>query len=157
MTTEPVQIPDHLADEPEPIHAHFGLTYANYLVMPRTLLQSMPVEWQRPFVALLEQFDAAFAHVERARCYDVTAGVEREIGDLSNAEMKVLGVQSPEGEPSLDENEDAYERWRQDARWLYRGDEYESWERIVFPTPDPVPHYQRGRARVEPRMTGAAR
>lgn len=38
----------------EPIHEHFGLSYASYLVLPRTLLQSMPVEWQQRFCQLLE-------------------------------------------------------------------------------------------------------
>lgn len=38
----------------EAIHSFFGLTYANYLVLPRVALQSMPSEWQRQFVKLLE-------------------------------------------------------------------------------------------------------
>lgn len=29
-----------------PIHGFFGLSYSNYLVLPRTLMQSMPVAWQ---------------------------------------------------------------------------------------------------------------
>jgi hypothetical protein len=43
------------AESSEPIHNWFELTYANYLVLPRSFLQSMPVEWQQKFVALLEQ------------------------------------------------------------------------------------------------------
>lgn len=39
------------------IHAFFGLSYAKYLVLPRSILQSMPEEWQRDFVKLLEQLD----------------------------------------------------------------------------------------------------
>ena len=39
----------------EPVHAWFGLTYANYLVLPRAVLQSMPAEWQEKFVKLLEE------------------------------------------------------------------------------------------------------
>jgi hypothetical protein len=41
--------------ETEAIHAYFGLSYANYLVVPRVVLQSMPDEWQVQFVALLEE------------------------------------------------------------------------------------------------------
>lgn len=37
----------------EAIHEWFALTYSNYLVMPRSVLQSMPAEWQRQFVGLL--------------------------------------------------------------------------------------------------------
>lgn len=50
----------------EAVHGWFGLTYANYLVLPRTLLQSMPDEWQGRFVACLEELDAAFAHLDHA-------------------------------------------------------------------------------------------
>ena len=39
----------------EAIHGYFGLSYANYLVMPRVVLQSMPDEWQEKFVVLLNQ------------------------------------------------------------------------------------------------------
>ena len=40
---------------PIPIHAWFGLSYASYLVIPRSILQSMSVGWQKRFVALLEE------------------------------------------------------------------------------------------------------
>ena len=39
------------------IHAWFELTYANYLVLPRSVLQSMPKEWQIKFVELLDQLE----------------------------------------------------------------------------------------------------
>lgn len=39
----------------EAIHTYFGLSYANYLVLPRTVLQSMPDEWQGRFVKLLNE------------------------------------------------------------------------------------------------------
>jgi hypothetical protein len=42
-----------------PIHTWFGLSYANYLVLPRTVLQSMPQDWQERFVALLGEVNAA--------------------------------------------------------------------------------------------------
>jgi hypothetical protein len=37
------------------IHEYFGLTYSNYLVLPRLVLQSMPDEWQQEFVKMLYQ------------------------------------------------------------------------------------------------------
>lgn len=43
--------------EPEPIHAWFELTYANYLAIPRSVLQSMPRSWQKQFVSLLDKLD----------------------------------------------------------------------------------------------------
>lgn len=33
----------------------FGLSYSNYLVIPRSMLESMPHEWQVRFVALLDE------------------------------------------------------------------------------------------------------
>lgn len=54
------------------IHTYFELTYANYLVIPRTLLQSMPLEWQSVFVGLLQQLDAYFRHVEKPPVYAVS-------------------------------------------------------------------------------------
>lgn len=33
----------------------FGLSYSAYLVVPRTLLCRMPVEWQEKFAQLLDQ------------------------------------------------------------------------------------------------------
>jgi len=44
-------------DDSEPIHEWFELTYAQYLTVPRSALQSMPVEWQRRFVQCLEELD----------------------------------------------------------------------------------------------------
>ena len=38
-----------------PVHGFFGLSYAAYLVVPRSILQSMPVEWQRRFVICLTE------------------------------------------------------------------------------------------------------
>src|ERR1700737_46041 len=53
------------------IHDHFGLSYANYLVLPRTLLQSMPEPWQARFVGMLEELNEAFRDVPQARTYTV--------------------------------------------------------------------------------------
>lgn len=41
----------------DPIHNWFGLSYANYLVLQRSLLQSMPEEWQERFVKCLRQLN----------------------------------------------------------------------------------------------------
>lgn len=41
------------------IHTWFGLSYAQYLTIPRSVLQSMPDEWQDRFVTCLEELDQA--------------------------------------------------------------------------------------------------
>lgn len=42
------------------VHQWFGLTYANYLVWPRSLMQSMPPDWQHRFVELAEELADAY-------------------------------------------------------------------------------------------------
>jgi len=42
-----------------PIHVWFGLTYSSYLVLQRSVLQAMPLEWQERMVALLNELTAA--------------------------------------------------------------------------------------------------
>jgi hypothetical protein len=39
------------------VHTYFGLTYSNYLVLHRTLLQSMPDAWQDRFTQLMQEID----------------------------------------------------------------------------------------------------
>ena len=55
-----VRVDAPMMEKKEPIHQFFGLTYANYLVLPRSILQSMPEEWQNDFVGLLEQIPEYF-------------------------------------------------------------------------------------------------
>lgn len=51
----------------------FGLSYSNYLVLNRSLLQSMPVKWQKHFVACLEEFEAATWNTDTAPSFQVQA------------------------------------------------------------------------------------
>ncbi len=44
----------------EDVYSWFGLTGANYLVVPRVLLQAMPPEWQHRFVRLLDGLRGTF-------------------------------------------------------------------------------------------------
>ncbi len=39
------------------IHIWFELSYAQYLTIPRSVLQSMPLEWQERFVRCLRELD----------------------------------------------------------------------------------------------------
>ncbi len=41
----------------EPIHTWFSLSYASYLVLPRAVLQRMPVGWQMKFVELVNEIE----------------------------------------------------------------------------------------------------
>lgn len=44
----------------EAVHEQFGLTYANYLVWPRSILQCMPNDWQLRFAALVDELEQTF-------------------------------------------------------------------------------------------------
>lgn len=58
---------DRLALEQVDVHTWFSLSYASYLVVNRSLLQSMPDEWQYRFTAVMEELDAHFAHIDEPR------------------------------------------------------------------------------------------
>ena len=60
-----------MIESDEPVHDFFGLSYASYLVLPRLVMQSMPVEWQRQMVALLEEAGRRFGDHYEANDYDV--------------------------------------------------------------------------------------
>lgn len=142
-----------------PIHLAFGLTYASYLTLPRTLLQSMTLEWQERFVVCLDQFHAAFAHVPQAEAYEVTAGTEHVLDEMSDDELRAAGVEvdhyggetPPEG---LDEEDLAAWEEEHETEPTYHqvrtGREMEGRERVILPGGDPVPHYNRGRTYIEP-------
>ena len=55
------------------VHTWFGLTYSNYLVLPRTLMQSMPAHWQRHMVNALRALEDAYRHIDHAPSYLVRA------------------------------------------------------------------------------------
>lgn len=44
-------------DSGEPIHLWFELSYANYLTIPRSVLEAMPSDWQVKMACLLEELD----------------------------------------------------------------------------------------------------
>lgn len=58
-------------DEQEPVHEWFELTYASYLVLPRSVLQAMPASWQLRFVGCLRELEEAFARVPEVGHYEV--------------------------------------------------------------------------------------
>lgn len=128
-----------------PVHGWFGLSYSNYQVVPRTLAQSMPVEWQARWVACLEELRAAFEHVEHPPAYQVEAATESTYADLTATERKAAGVtreHAPEGD-------DGYVYYDQD------GTEHDGQERVLVPAGNPIPHYDRGRTFIGPRPPAA--
>jgi hypothetical protein len=131
--------------EQHDIHGWFGLSYSNFLVLPRALMQSMPEEWQYRFTALVDELRAAFAHLEHPE-YHVEAGRWVYLDDLTDAQFKALGIsRSDDQVPDDDEESD-----RTVAYYDRNGQEIDQHSASVFlPGMDPIPRYNRGRTRVQ--------
>lgn len=148
--------------ETDAIHTHFGLSYCNHLVLPRTFLQSMPDQWQTQFVALLDQLETAFQHVPQADRYRVEAATEHIVGEMTEAQLAEAGIEADwyGGEtPPKELTEAELAEWRaqheQDRPEYYRigdGEEVDPNTRVLLPAPDPVPHYNRGRTHIQPAI-----
>lgn len=145
-----------------PVHEWFGLSYSNYAVLPRTLMQSMPVEWQERMVACLEELHDAFEHLDQPEAYRVEAATEHIVGKMTDAQLEEAritedwygGQTPPEGL-----SEDDLAEWRAEhekaAPTYYDadGNEIDQHFRVLLPAPDPIPHYNRGRTYIEPHIT----
>lgn len=120
----------------------FGLSYSNFLVLHRVELEHMPPEWQHRFVAMVEELNDAFEHLEHPEGYNVYPCKWVESMDLDEADMQATGV-------TVVHTEDSMTYYNSD------GDELDPQQRLPVPVRDPIPHYRRGH--VEPRLTGGER
>lgn len=146
-----------------PVHTWFSLTYSNYLVLPRTLMQSMPLEWQERLTGCLDEMRTAFEHIEQAEGYVVHAATTCEVGELDDEELAERGITEdwyggrtpPEG---LD-GDDLLE-WQAEHETdgpVYHGadgTEVDPGQQVFLHIPDPVPPYNRGRTYIKPRTPG---
>jgi hypothetical protein len=143
-----------------PIHGWFGLSYTNYQVLHRTLMQSMPTAWQERMVACLEELAAAYEHIEQPEVFDVQAGTEHIVNEMTGDELAQAGIEwdwyagetPPEGL-----TDDEFAEWRAqhetETPVYYRGGgEVDPHQRVLIPRPDPIPHYRH--AYIEPRFAG---
>ncbi|MFE4658131.1 hypothetical protein ACFRFJ_15780 [Streptomyces hydrogenans] len=142
-----------------PIHAHFGLSYCNYEVLHRTLMQSMPTEWQERMVACLDELQAAFSHVPQPEIFDVHAATEYIVGEMSDAQLEQAGITEelydepvPEGLGPFDLADWREEHAKPQPTYSRDGIELDRHERVLLPATDPVPHYNRGRTYIKPRI-----
>lgn len=99
------------------IHDYFGLTYAQYLVIPRTVLQSMPDEWQTQFVELLGELGETYewpenlSHSYRVTLHHPDLGIFEDAKRADNEEEADDLYEQAWGEPLRDPLAD-YERGR---------------------------------------------
>lgn len=143
-----------------PIHTWFSLSYCNYQVLHRTLMQSMPIEWQERMVACLTELADAYSHIEHPEAFKVEAATEHIVNEMGEEQLKQAGITvdwyrgetPPEGldDEALAEWEEAHENPEGPA-YSRDGEELDGNERVLLPAVDPVPHYNRGRTYIEPR------
>jgi hypothetical protein len=132
-----------------PIHEWFSLSYCNYQVLHRTLMQSMPIEWQERMAACLTELQAAFEHVDQPQGFKVEAATEHIVWEMTESQMYAAGVLVEGDGPDGPGPETRYHS-------AHDGREVDPHERVMLPVADPVPHYDRGRTYIEPRLIEGA-
>ena len=142
-----------------PIHLWFGLSYSNYQVLHRTLMQSMPTEWQERMAACLEELQAAYWHIEQPECFEVQAATEHIVGEMTNAELRQAGILADwyggETFPGKTMPSAEFDEWRakhetDEPVYSRDGEELDRHQRVTLPAADPIPHYRH--AYIEPRL-----
>jgi hypothetical protein len=128
-STTPVQ--DYL-DEPCP-----GAT-EEFLVVPRSLAQSMPLRWQQLFVGLLADLHDAYGHLPWPE-YRVVPSRWELLVDLDEEQLTAAGYVADLGSDGRLEYRDGADRSVADAET----------HRVLAPVEDPLPRV--GDGRVEPR------
>lgn len=126
------------------IDGWFSLSYSNYLVLPRSYMQSMPAAWQHRMVTCLDEMAEAFTHRETTS-YKVIPGKWCYLSDIAESDYETLGI-------TLDCEDDPEECRDLGHVCVYSdadGNEVDDQVASIFvPGPDPAPHYNRGRTRV---------
>jgi hypothetical protein len=51
---------EELNDSNDPLNLWFELSYAQFLTVPRLVMESMPIEWQHKMAVLLQEMDDTF-------------------------------------------------------------------------------------------------
>ncbi|MFF8910584.1 hypothetical protein [Streptomyces olivaceoviridis] len=142
-----------------PIHEWFSLSYSNYQVLHRSLMQSMPLDWQQRMVACLNELRDAFEHIEQPEAFKVEAATEHIVNEMTEAQLEEAGIEDhwydepvPEDLSPFDLAEWKAEHEKPEPTYYDRdGNEVDPHSRVLLPAADPVPHYNRGRTYIEPR------
>jgi hypothetical protein len=130
-----------------PVDEWFGLSFANFLVVHRVRLQSMPLQWQRRLVGLLEELRAAYGDAADPD-FQVTTVVMKCFYELTPADLAMLGVTV--SSPDVDQSGEA----------VYidsSGNEMDGRCLVGVPIPDPVLHYRHNYLRPDEDAIAAVR
>ena len=137
------------------IDLYFGLSYTNYLILHRSILQSMPLDWQHRFTELMGEVEDAMGPVMREKMpsrYDIRI-LAREPQRITEYET----CYDCEGEGEvMQANGDGgvhTERWIicptcEGEQELEGEERWETPEEVGI-IDDPVPHYNRTRTQLD--------
>lgn len=119
-------------EDPEPVHRFFGLSYDKYDVLPRVVLQSMPLPWQREYVKFRKKLEEAMSELPEQE-YRVTPGkwVLPEETDVQTLRAAGIGFTG---------DEYYYQR---------TGRDIEPGERIFIEHSNKLPGYRHGRVNLK--------
>lgn len=120
-------------DRPAP-----GAAGEDYLVVPRSVAQSMPLRWQQVFTGLLADLHDAYGHLTWPE-YQVGAARREIVADLDDDQLDALGWYTDLAPDGRLEFHDA------DGRPVADPER----QRVLAPVQDPIPPAAAGR--VEPR------
>jgi hypothetical protein len=127
-----------------PVQGRFGPGGDAYLVLPRVLLQNMPVWWQRQLITLLDLYDTATENVVQPASYDVRVVEPREVGTLDYRELHAAGCCA------------SYDQMLATDRYFGPdGGELIGADLVLVPQDDPLPPHEDGRTRI-PLLAPAA-
>lgn len=129
----------HSLDSKQPVHSYFELSYASYLVLPRSVLQSMPILWQKKFIASLEELDQ-------------TMGWREQLPDAGTYRVTLEDI-SEEPRPKSKKSKVAQllELQEQLLPTIYQLADDEDLMIASRVHRDPFLAYERGRRKIEPR------
>lgn len=104
FTPDPIPRPAGPPASSTPVHDYFTSTRpgadANYVVLPRSLVEAMPLPWQQHMTYLLSEFHQAFAHVTWP-IYRVQPSRHEKLADLDEEQLAEVGYLveiDPDGE-----------------------------------------------------------
>jgi hypothetical protein len=111
----------------------------DYLVIPRSLAQSMPLRWQQVFVGLLTDFHDAYGHLHWPE-YRVVPSRWEIVADLDEGQLAVAGIHADLGADGRLEYRDADERLITDPER----------HRVLAPVEDSIPPATAGHVEARP-------
>jgi hypothetical protein len=104
FTPDPIPRPSGPPASSTPLHDYFGTPRpgadAGYAVLPRSLVEAMPLPWQQQMTYLLGEFHQAFAHVTWP-IYKVQPSRHERLTDLDEEQLAEVGFLveiDPDGE-----------------------------------------------------------